>query len=100
MRNAVDRTWGMMARIPSTVVLVIAVIGFLGTVVALAIAIPLSGRVAQQAEAGNRARDRQIQVGPIGCKMLVDTYRRGVITRGDLITYSHNAATPCPVPGG
>lgn len=87
-----------LARIPATVVLVIAAAGLVGTVIALLIAIPLSGRVAEQAESGERARERQIAVAPTACKMAQDSYRRGVITRVELETYAAGALSPCAIP--
>lgn len=58
----------------------------------------VSSRVAHQAEAGSRARQRQIQAAPIGCKQAVDAYVRGVITRRDLETYVAGALAPCRIP--
>lgn len=83
-RNGADRVFGWVERIPGTVMLGFSVLALIGAIVAISVAIPLSSKVAAQAEAGALARDRSCALLPVTRKIYDDAERRRVIDANDV----------------
>lgn len=86
----------LFSRISPTVALVIALVGLAGTIAALAIAIPLSAKVARQAEAGAQAKATQCRTFPIATKLYTAAEDYDLISAKDLKTYKASGPRHCP----
>lgn len=85
-----------LERIPPAVVLAIALAGLVGTIAALAIAIPLSSKVARQAREGAQAKATQCRTFPIAIKLYTAAQGYHLITARDLATYKTSGPRGCP----